>query len=201
MVSLVDSDSVLLVLTSWGHRDSAEQASQIFIDQLQLGDAEDLTSPFGHAESLGPVANRLKTAAHLANSLLYREANHTEYVAGLEALAIVHKDNVLSWVQVGGPHLLLRQNSGLQPLASQHDWSWQLSQSSPLPSQCLGLQSSLHVQCGSLFLAPGSDLFLVSRGAVPGKAFEVAPSELAAMTRVLVEDNPEAPFWLGQVRL
>jgi hypothetical protein len=201
VVSLVESDSVLMVLSSWGHRDSAEQVTQIFSDQLQLSDSEDFTSPFGHVESLGPIANRLKTAAHLANALIYREVNHTEYVAGLEVLALSYKDSILSWVQVGGPHLLLKLKDSLQPLASQYDWSWQFNQSSPLPSECLGLQASLNVHCGSLFLAAGADLFLVARGAIPAKAFELPPRDIAAMTRILVEDNSETPFWLGHVGL
>jgi hypothetical protein len=196
-----EGGSALFVLSSWGHRDDAQQVAEIFSEQAQIGDTQDLTTPFGYIESLGPMANRLRTAAHLANDLLFRSSNQAEYVSGLEVLALAYKDNILSWMQVGGPHLLLIQDGVTQPLASQFDWSWQLNQSAPLPCQCLGLQRSLHIHCGSAVLLPGAEIFMIARGAVPSAVYAGAKTDLPSMSKILVEDNSEAPFWLGHIKL
>lgn len=200
-----ESDSTLIVATSWGQPEEAQSVAQIFLDQIQLGESQDQTSPFEYLENLGPIGNKLKIAAQLSNEYLYRNSNQSEYVSGVEVLALAHKDNVLSWAQVGGPHLLLFQKdkneSRMLPLATQFDWSWQFNQESPLPSQCLGLQRTLSVLCGTIQLESGSDLFLVCRGSIPATLFEKPQNSLTAIAKILAAQNVETPFWLGHVKI
>lgn len=194
----LDGPSVLVV-SSWGARDEAERVAQIFQDQLGIADAEDFTSPFGHLENMSPKANRLRTACLLANDLLYRDINQSEYLAAVEILALVIEDRVMSWVQVGSPHLLLHSKGTCQPLAYNLDWSWQYSQASPLPCLALGIESAININYGSIILPKDAEILLLSRGAVPSPIFQSESVELDLISRILINDNPDTPFWLGQL--
>lgn len=201
---LIDVESkpgTFIVATSWGAPEHAEKVVQKVNDFLSLASEPDATSMGTYIEGIGTFANRLRSAALLANESLYSKENRTEYLAGVELTAFVVHNNNLSWVQVGTPHLLLNTRKGLQPLSYSPDWAWQLGVDSPLLCYGLGLEPHCQIQCGSVKVESMDKIVLVSRSSIPGVFYAQQNVELSDMSQVLVEDSPETPFWLGIIDL
>jgi hypothetical protein len=146
---------------------------------------------------LNEMGNHLRNATLMANEQLHLSENAKEYSAAVEVALLSVQKQVLTWAQVGTPHLLLQTSSGLQPLASQPDWAWQLQQDAPLVSKALGLERSCYPQCGSYRLRGHEKILLISRSAIPSKLYALNEANLETCAQVLVEDHEEAPFWLG----
>ena len=191
----------ILVATSWGNQDESDAVVRLFEDQAIFENVTNLARDHEKIESLGLVANRLRSAAIHANDLLFREINRSEFVTAVEFLGLVFQNGILSWVQIGSPHLLLLSDGRLQPLAYQMDFGWQYNQSSPLVSQGMGIEPSCQFSCGSIHIEKKSELFFVSRGALPGKLFSAENMDLRTISQIFVEDSPTSPFWVGHLTL
>lgn len=197
---LIDADSkpgTVIIATSWGAPEHATKVVQKVNDFLSLAAEPDATAMGSYIEGLGTQANRLRSAALLANETLFSNENRAEYLAGVELTAFVIHNNSLSWVQVGTPHLLLSTRKGLQPLSYSPDWAWQLGSDSPLLCHGLGLEPHCQVQCGSVKVESMDKVILVSRSSIPGIFYSQEKLELSDLSQVLVEDSPDTPFWLG----
>lgn len=201
MILASDEPQSLIVVTSWGERDESDRVVRVFQEQLKMDDSLELTTPFGRIESLGHKANQIRTAALLSNDFLYREANRTEFICGMEFLGLVYDKGVLSWVQIGAPSLLIQWKGQIQPLAYSFDQSWQYRQSSPILSTGLGLESSCQLNCGSLHIDAEAELFLVSRDSLAPGIFHQSSLTLPALTKILVQSSEESPFWAGHLKL
>jgi hypothetical protein len=116
----LDADSnLLLVATPWGPRSSARKAIDRMLEYFLLAKSDrEVTSPFERLTCLSTAANNLRTAALLANEMLYREDNRTEFRTGVELFGASFIDNEFVWLQVGQPQILLARGSErLLPLA------------------------------------------------------------------------------------
>lgn len=198
LVEVDDQTQTLMVLTSWGSSSHAERVRDLMRDFLSLTREPDSTRNFEYIESLGPTANRLKSAAHLGNQSLFMNENRTEYSAAVEMAVVTVEKGTLHWVQIGSPHLILESPHGLQPLQYSPDWSWQIQQDAPLVSQALGLEKTCHFNCGSYHLQGGEALYLISRSHLPSKIFALSEPSLESMAKVLSDDNSETPFWMSR---
>lgn len=199
---IIDSKpDTLIIATSWGSQDHGQKVVKRVNDFLSLAAEPDATSMGSYIEGIGSMANRLRSAAMLANESLFSVENRDEYVAGVELTAFSIHNNNLSWVQVGTPHLLLSTRKGLQPLSYSPDWAWQLGSPSPLLCHGLGLEPHCQVQCGSVKVETLDKVILVSRSSIPGAFYAQANLGLQELSQVLVQDTPEMPFWLGIVDL
>jgi len=196
-----DEPQSLLVLTSWGERDETDRVISVFQEQLKMDESMDMTTPFGRIDGIGHKANQIRTAALLANDFLFREANRNEFICGLEFLGLVYDKGILSWVQIGAPTLLLQWNNQIQPLAYFFDQSWQYHQNSPLLSMGLGIEQSCQLNCGSLHIDSGAELFLVSRDSVSPSIFQHSKLNLQSLTQLLVKTSEQSPFWVGHLKL
>lgn len=192
----------LIVLTPWGAPEYAETTLKTIQEFLEISREAEATVVGNVFENLTPIANRLRSAAVMANENLYLNANKSEYVSAVEMLAIYKEKNTLNWVHVGSPHLFLMNEQGIQPLCYTLDWSWQVHQGSPLLCHGLGVERSCQLNCGSYRMTdPSTKLIMIGRSYVPTSFYSLKNASLQSITDVLVEDSADVPFWLGIVSL
>jgi len=201
LIEIEKSTNTIIIATSWGTPEHAQTVIELIKEQLTTSHQPEATRVGNFVEGLSEESNRLRAAASIANDQLYLRENSKQYTAAVEiALISVHKKN-LNWVQLGTPHLILSGDEGFQPLSYTPDWSWQLQQSSPLVSKALGLERNSYFNCGSYRLKGDEKLFLIARSAVPSLLYSQESPDLKSCAEVLVEDNADAPFWLGVLDL
>lgn len=188
-----------IVVTSWGAPEHSQKVADLIKEHMNLSEDADSTNVGTFVQGLTDEGNRLRAAAQIANQYLYKNENSREYSAAVELALISVRRKVLSWVQIGNPHLILSTPKGIEPLCYSPDWSWQLQQSSPLVGKALGLERTCNLNCGSYRLQGEGDekLMLIARSAVPGNLYTLKKIDLMMSSQLLVEDNSEAPFWLG----
>ena len=198
--------SILVVATSWGLPEHAALAAEEVAKYATAarGDVE-VTSPFETLTCLSDDANHLRIGMLIANDVLYRRENRTEYISGVEILAISRNGSSVAWAQVGSPHLLLRRSGRpLVPLALSYDHSFETAAGEdrlpPLPARYIGTDPSCHVHCGDLRVRDEDVLVLASTTFLPPSLWtEAGPYDIARVTRELVHADADAPFWLGLV--
>jgi hypothetical protein len=201
--------NLLIVATPWGPRSSAQKAIERMTDYLVLTrEDSEATSPFERLASLSPQANNLRIATLLANTAIYREDNRQEYRSGVEIFAAMLEGDELVFLQAGNPQLLLaRQGTSLLPIGSIIDLSFDFSDGShilpPLPSQMLGLDSSIHMNINSFRARSGDRLVLLAHSQPPESIYTMnsADANLDLMSRVLAQKQPDLAFWLGVLNL
>lgn len=190
-----DDSRLLIVASAWG--DSAP--AQLVIDEIKkyveaaISDVE-VTSPFEYMMSLSPDANHLRIGMQIANEVLYRGTNKAEYQAAVEVTAILKTQSMLSWVQVGNPSIYFMANGGLlQPLSVEHSFD------ARLPARLLGLESTCHMQCGSVKVRESDRLLLMAAPQLAPAVFQLKGEEfsLNQVTREMSQEFPDKPFWAG----
>lgn len=191
----------LIVATSWGEKSDAERVAQIFSDALNVSDQSEVTSPYGYIGTISTRANQMRTAAIMANDFLYREVNRSEYSSCVEVLSLVLEKNVLSWLYVGAPHVILYHQQKCHPLVYNYDLPAQFNCSIPLPTQCLGVEPTVQLNASSVMLKGNSDIVLLSRSTIPGSLFSQKNPTIHSLSTDLVKDNENSPFWLGQLSI
>lgn len=192
-----------MIATSWGAPEHSHKVIDLIKEHLRFSEDGDSTKVGTFIQGLTDEGNRLRAAATVANEYLYTKENSTEYSAAVEVALISVRKKVLSWVQIGNPHLVLSTSRGLEPLCYSPDWSWQLQQSSPLLGKALGLERNCNLNCGSYRLSgQGNEkLLLIARSSIPGSLYALKNVDLSTCSQVLVEDNSDAPFWVGILNL
>ena len=202
----IDAESrTVIVATPWGPREAATKVIDRMKDYLALARSDsEATSPFQKVSCLSDLANNLRIAALLANEALYRDENRTEYRAGVELFAGVFDSGEFSWLQSGNPQILLsRPGRSLLPLGSQVDLSFDLSEGTELlpalPSQLVGLDSTLNLGINSFRARSGDKLVLLSHSHLPETIFGLKDDQVSVdqISRALATAHPELAFWLG----
>lgn len=204
-IHLDPQTNLLIVATPWGTRAAARKVIDRMTDFLSLArEDKEATSPFQRLSCLSTQANNLRISALLANEDLYRDDNLQEYKSGVELFAAVMEQDEFVWLQAGNPQILLgRKGRNLLPIGSQIDLSFDISEGEallpPLPSQLLGLDSSLNLNINSFRARPGDRVILLSHSHLPEGLFHVegADAELDSMSRKLAGAYPDLAFWLG----
>lgn len=206
----IDSATGLFIAaTPWGPREAARKVISRMNDYLALArEDQEATSPFQRLSCLSDQANALRIASLLANEALYRDENRTEYRAGVELFAGLLSGDEFVWVQSGNPQILLaRPGRELLSLGSQVDLSFDLSEGRELlpalPSQLVGLDSTLNININSFRARPGDKIVLISHSHLPTSVFELADSDitLETLSRTLARIHPDHAFWLGVLDL
>lgn len=195
-------DNGLIILTPWGAPEYADTTLKTIQEFLEISREAEATVVGNVFENLTPIANRLRSAAVMANENLYLNANKSEYVSAVEMLSIYREKNTLNWVHIGSPHLFLLNSQGIQPLCYTLDWSWQVHQGSPLLCHGLGMERSCQLNCGSYRITdPSSKLIMIGRSYVPAAFYTLKNVNLQTVTNILVDDAADVPFWLGIISL
>ncbi len=192
-----EDSHLLVVATGWGPVELTQKAVDIVVEQFELIAGEDLTTPFEMAPASSTPAHRLVTGARLANTYLFRTENAKVWKTAVELTAIHYDHGVLSWVHVGSPHILLHDGKYIHPLAYAVDWVGQTGNQGPLFSDALGMEANVNLSVGSLRLHDEASLLLLSRSILPSGLLTLDGFDPSLVKRLLVDDNPEAPFWLG----
>lgn len=206
----LDNDSnLLLIATPWGPRESSRKAIDRMLEYFLLAKSDrEVTSPFERLTCLSTAANNLRTAAMLANEMLYREDNRTEFRSGVELFGASFIDNEFVWMQIGQPQILLaRGNQRLLPLGGCVDLSLDLSEGSDLlpalPNQLLGLDQTVNLTINSFRAQPGDRIILMSHSSPPQTLYSLKPEQIEVdkMSRLLATENPDLAFWIGILSL
>ncbi len=208
-IHLDPSSGLLIVVTPWGSRASARKVIERMKDYIALarGDRE-ATTPFARQSCLSSQANNLRVAALLANEALFRSENLEEYHSGVEVFAGILEGDEFSWLQAGNPQIFLgRQDRSLQPLGSQIDLAGDLSIGDeilpPLPSQLLGIDSTINFNINSFRARPGDQLVLVSHSHPPAQLYLASGQDrsIDSLSRSLALSQPDLAFWIGILQI
>lgn len=208
-IHLDRQSNLLIVATPWGPRSAARKVIDRMTDYLMLArEDREATSPFQHLSCLSSQANNLRIAALLANDALFRDDNRSEYKSGVEIFAGMLEDDEFVWLQGGNPQILLsRKGRSLQPLGSQIDLAYDLSEGEQimpaLPAQLLGLDSTLNLNINSFRAQPGDRVILLSHSHLPDPLFKMKASDvtLDKLSRELASSHPDLAFWLGILKI
>lgn len=200
---------LLLVATPWGPRGTARKVIDRMLEFFLLakGDAE-VTSPFEKLTCLSSAANHLRTAALLANEMLYREDNQQEYRVGAELFGASFIDSEFIWLQLGQPQVMLcRANGRLLPVGGCVDLAFDMSDSAnllpALPGQLLGLDPTVNLTINSFRAQPNDRILLISHSAPPSTLYSLDRSALTldSVSALLAETHPDIAFWIGVLDL
>lgn len=200
LVSVETETKSLLVLTSWGDEAPAQRVSNILKDFLVTSSSPDATriGPASENSVGGDLLQRLRSAAAFGNEAILTAENKTEWTSAVEMAVISSQHQVISWVQIGAPHILVwTPEKNFQPLCYTPDWASQIQQGAPLVCNALGLEKFCAVNSGSYRLKGNETLVLVSRSHLPGTFFSSTTCDLQALSRLLIEDSEETPFWIA----
>lgn len=203
-----DDGGLIVIATSWGKAEHAQRALDEVVKYVSSAQADvEVTSPFDFLSVLTDEVNYLRTALLITNDLLYRGENKSEYFSGVEILALFKRGPQIAWAHVGNPSVLLqRQGQRLQPLSIGLDLSSELSPANsilpPLPAQLLGLEPTCHVQCGHTRVNEGDQIVLLGSPTIATELWtDVGTADMGTLTQRMIQEAPEAPFWLGLVDL
>lgn len=192
---------LFMVATSWGEPDASARVISRIKDYMQMSADPDATVVGAKAEEVIRLDARMRSGAMLANDLLFQTDNTQEYKSAVELAFVSVQKNMLHWVQIGCPHILIASDKGLEPICYTPDWSWQLRQSSPLLGAALGLEKSCQLNCGSYRLTAGQSLVFISRNQLPPNLYSQQDASLDSLSRVLVDDNSDEPFWIAKLEI
>lgn len=204
-VYVEEDGSFGVIATPWGNRSSARKVIDTLKDYV-LSARQDLesTSPFQILTCLSPLANSLRVGVMLANDLLYREENKSEYTSGVEVLVFAKLENELAYAQVGHPQFFLaRQQCPWIPLSVQIDLSSELSEPptflSPLPQNLLGLHTTTNMNVSSFKTQKNDRLLFLSHSISANPLFHSSfeTTSLESVSQQLASQHPDLPFWLG----
>lgn len=201
--------NLCVIATPWGSRGAARKVVQTIVDFFHSAHTdEEVTSPFQAMTCLSPMANNLRVSVMLANDVVFREENRSEYQVGVELFVAARSESDCVWTQVGGPHVLLdRKGYDLNCIGTCADLALAHSDNegmlSPLPGTFLGVASTTNFAVQSLRLTGDDRLVLVHRSIVPPKLLALSPADrnLQAMSTCLARQSADMPFWLGLLSL
>lgn len=193
-VWISDEQNLIVIASSWGDSDHA----QLVIDEVSkyvlaaMSDVE-VTSPFEFLPSFSAEVNYLRIGFHIANEVVFRTLNKSEFTAGVEAVAILKRGDVLAWAQVGHPSVYLSKLQGTEPIGIER------SMGANLPGRLIGLDSSCYIQSGSIKIEENDQIVLLA-GRTTSPDFYAQSSanlSLEGLTKAVIKTNGDDPFWLG----
>lgn len=209
LIHLEDDGSLVVIATSWGQPEHGQRALDEVVKYVSAAKSDvEVTSPFEFLACVPDEVNYVRTALLLANDLLYRGENKMEYFSGVEILAMFRRGNMLAWAQVGNPSIFAqRTGTRLQPLQMGLDLSTEFNTQDktlpPMPTELLGLEPSCNIQCGHSLLNAGEQVVLLSASSIANALLTREPGkfDLNIITQRMIQENPDAPFWLGLIDL
>jgi hypothetical protein len=209
LVHLEPDGSLLVIANSWGQPEQAQNAMNEVVKYINGAKSDvEVTSPFEFLTCLSDEVNYARTGILVANEILYRGSNRNQYFSGVEILALFRRGNQVAWAQVGCSSIYLQRNQQrLQPLSVCQDLSGELGEVGgslpPLPGQLMGLEMSCNVQCGSTVIRSGDQIILLSSSFISQALWsnDTGRLDLVEVTKLMIQDSPDSPFWLGIVEL
>lgn len=207
LIHTEDDGSLIVIATSWGQPEHAQRAVDEVVKYVSAAKADvEVTSPFEFLTCLTDEVNYVRTSLLIANDILYRGENRTQYFSGVEMLALFKRGPQVAFAHVGCPSLFLQRNGQhMQPLSVGLDLSSEMQDNMnplpPLPAQLLGLDPTCNIQCGHTYVREGDQLVLLAGNSVATSLWgrESYQQDLGAITNSMIQESPESPFWLGLI--
>lgn len=208
LIHTEEDGSLIALATSWGQPEHAQRVLDEVVKYINAAKSDvEVTSHFEVLTCLTDEVNYVRTGVLIANDILYRGENKTEYFSGVEILVLLKRGTQIAWAQVGCPSLFVqREYQNLHPLSVGRDLSCELMNSKeiqpPLPAQLLGLDPTCYVQCGHTHVNTGDQLILLASSSIATSLWGKQSQEMdmESITRNMIQENPESPFWLGLVK-
>jgi len=204
-----ESLGLLIVADGMGGHAAGEVASRLAVEAVvgfirRTTEDHEQSWPYGIDSTLSFNANRLRTAVHLANRRVFREAeSHDDYTGmGTTIVAALVLDNVLSIAHVGDSRLYHASDSQLVQLTRDDSWSARVlvqpgaaATAEPHPmrhvlTNVLGARDTTDIHVQERQVAPG-DLFLLCTDGLHGSLEDQAIHELLS-PRSSMERTAEA---------
>lgn len=159
VVNLMD-DRLFIIIRAWG----STEYNQKFIDEVQhylaSTDADlDVTTPFDYQDNISPLANKTRIALLLAHDLFYKNENKNEFLVGFESTILFKSKNELAWSSVGRFAIDKIIDAGLSTYLNNGS---DLDIESLLPVQLIGLEKSIDISSGSIFVEDSSQIIVSS---------------------------------------
>lgn len=206
LIHTEEDGSLVVVATSWGQPEHAQRALDEVVKYVSAAKADvEVTSPFEFLSCLTDEVNYVRTGVQIANDILYRGENRTQYFSGVELLALFQRGPQVAWAHVGCPSLFLQRNGQrMQPLSIGLDLSSELQDGStlpPLPAQLLGLDPTCSIQVGHTYVREGDQLVLLASNNIATSLWnrESYQQNLSDITNSMIQESPDSPFWLGLI--
>lgn len=121
---------LLIVADGMGGHAAGEVASRLAIEAVasfirRTSEDQEHSWPYGIDSGMSFNANRLRTAVHLANRRVYREAeNHDDYTGmGTTIVAALVADGTMAVAHVGDSRMYLASNGRLVQLTRDDSWA------------------------------------------------------------------------------
>ena len=206
---LSSNKKLLTVITPWGQEATTPESVFESLESLysRLSEDKESTHPFPKLTSLTPIQNDMRTAVLQTHQDIFNNINQKEYAMGFELFFATIEDNILSFIQIGQPFVLIdRPNCPLQSIGQVMDTSlnyFAKPSLPPLPYQLMGIQSDISFSSFFFRFHPQDRLILLSRPTIPAPWFSLKQAErtLDTLNQKAAEDSPHAPFWLSIVNL
>jgi PPM family protein phosphatase len=170
-----ESLGLLIVADGMGGHAAGEVASRLAVDAVvgfirRTSEDHEHSWPYGIDSTLSFNANRLRTAVHLANRRVFREAeNHDDYTGmGTTIVAALALDGMLSVAHVGDSRMYLASNGQLVQLTRDDSWEATVLVQRPLDAAAPGQHPMRHVLTNVLGARDNTEIHVQDRPIAPG---------------------------------
>jgi hypothetical protein len=208
---LSGNKKLITVITPWGQEAMSTQEVFESIETQYSLLSEDIesTHPFPKKISLTPTENNMGTSVTLTNEKIFNKINTAEYSMGFELFFATIVNNILTFIQIGQPLILIdRPHQHLCSIGQIIDPSLNILKNkntinTPLPHQLLGIHEDISFHPLFFHFQPEDRLILLNRNTIPTPWFTLKREErtLDNLSQQAAKDNPTAPFWLAILEL
>jgi protein phosphatase len=167
---------LLVVADGMGGHAAGEVASRLAVEAVvgfirRTSEDDEHSWPYGIDSHLSLNANRLRTAVHLANRRVFREAeSHDDYTGmGTTIVAALLAHGVLSIAHVGDSRLYHAANGQLLQLTIDDSWAATVLGQNPLDSASVEHHAMRHVLTNVLGARDQTDIHIQERPVAAGE--------------------------------
>ncbi len=167
---------LLIVADGMGGHAAGEVASRLAVEAVvgfirRTSEDHEHSWPYGIDSSLSFNANRLRTAVHLANRRVFREAeNHDDYTGmGTTIVAALVLDGTLSVAHVGDSRMYQAVNGHLVQLTRDDSWAATVLGQKPLDGVAAEQHPMRHVLTNVLGARDQTEIHIQDRPVGPGE--------------------------------
>jgi PPM family protein phosphatase len=194
---------LLIVADGMGGHAAGEVASRLAVDAVtgfirRTSEDHEHSWPYGIDSSLSFNANRLRTAVHLANRRVFREAeNHDDYTGmGTTIVAALIAGTTLSIAHVGDSRLYHAANGQLAQVTRDDSWAATVLGQGPLDTVSKEQHPMRHVLTNVLGARDHTDIHIQERPVAAGELLLLCTDGLhgtvddALIQQVLAQRSP-----------
>jgi protein phosphatase len=167
---------LLIVADGMGGHAAGEVAARLAVEAVvafirRTSEDHEHSWPYGIDSSLSFNANRLRTAVHLANRRVFREAeNHDDYTGmGTTIVAALVFDGIVSVAHVGDSRMYHAANGQLAQLTRDDSWAATVLVQRPLDAATAEHHPMRHVLTNVLGAREQTEIHIQDRAVAPGE--------------------------------